>query len=438
MTKNLVNGRRSFEYTSASPFFVSAVDTPSKPRSKSAFADVPKAPEDPILGVSVAYNACKDPKKLNLGVGAYRTEQGKPYILDIVKKVEEDLVRATLDKEYLPIDGLPAFRARTSELLFGPDSAVIQEKRVATIQGLSGTGSLRIAAGFINKFLPDATVYVSIPTWGNHKNIFPQAGSKIGEYRYYDYANNSLDIEGMLADLKAAPAKSVIVLHACAHNPTGVDPTPEQWSRIADVLLEKQHVALFDVAYQGFASGDLIRDAQAVRSCVDRGVPMLVTQSYAKNMGLYGLRVGALNVVCADADEAVRVLSQLKTIVRPMYSNPPVHGARIAAAILGDKDKFEQWRVELKGMADRIISMRQQLRAALEANGAPGTWNHITDQIGMFSFTGLTKPQVELITSKWFVFMTSDGRISMAGLNTSNVQYLADAIKDVLLALPPS
>eukprot|EP00741_Cyanophora_paradoxa_P002613 tig00000615_g2535.t1 len=418
---------RSFAAASQPRFTVGGA---SSGQVEAMWKDVDQAPEDPILGVNIAFNADKDPRKLNLGVGAYRTEEGKPLVLSVVRKVEKEIANSDMNKEYIPIEGLPDFRERTIKLILGENSAAVKENRVAVCQGLSGTGSLRIATHFLARYNPGCKAYVSNPTWGNHKNIFPAAGVPVDSYRYFSPKTNGLDFEGMLEDLKNAPEKSVMILHGCAHNPTGTDPTPEQWAAIADVVKARRHVALFDIAYQGFASGSLDRDAAAVRLFVERGLPVLITQSYAKNMGLYGERVGACSVVCESENEAKRVLSQLKTIVRPMYSSPPVHGARIASAILGDKALFGEWEVELKGMADRIIAMREALRGELVANGAPGTWDHIVDQIGMFSFTGLNTAQVERMINTHHVHMTKDGRISMAGVNTKNVAYLAAAMKD--------
>ncbi|KAG0557674.1 hypothetical protein KC19_11G148700 [Ceratodon purpureus] len=395
----------------------------------SVFENVQQAPEDPILGVTVAYNKDPSPSKLNLGVGAYRTEEGKPLVLDVVKRAEQQLVaEKSRNKEYQAITGNQQFNKLSARLILGPDSPAIAKNCVATVQALSGTGALRIGAEFLAAHYAKPQIFLPMPTWGNHNKIFPLGGVSQKPYRYYDPKTRGLDYEGMLEDLKAAPDGAVILLHACAHNPTGVDPTEEQWEGIRKVIRSKNQLPFFDCAYQGFASGSLDKDAYAVRSFVADGGECLISQSFAKNMGLYGERVGALNIVCRSAPVASRVDSQLKLVIRPMYSSPPVHGAAIAAAILEDGNLFKNWTVELKGMADRIISMRHQLYDALQERGTPGDWDHVLKQIGMFTFTGLNKSQVEFMTREYHIYMTSDGRISMAGLSSRTVPHLADAM----------
>lgn len=397
----------------------------------SKFESVTMAPPDPILGVSEAFRADDSDVKLNLGVGAYRTEELKPYVLDVVNKAEKLMLEKGENKEYLPIEGLASFNNATVDLLLGADNPVIKQGRVATVQSLSGTGSLRLGAVFIARYLPGATVYLSSPTWGNHKNIFSDAGVPWKEYRYFDKKTVGLDFEGFIEDIKAAPEGSVIVLHGCAHNPTGIDPTKEQWEIIADVIEEKNHVPFFDVAYQGFASGSLDEDAYSVRRFVERGLEVLVAQSYSKNLGLYSERVGAINAVVHSPEVAVRVKSQLKRIARPMYSNPPVHGARIVSNVVNDPTLFSEWKAEMESMAGRIKTVRKVLYDYLAEKDKSGKdWSFILQQIGMFSFTGLNPPQVENMTKKWHVYMTKDGRISLAGLSSAKAEYLADAILD--------
>ncbi|XVE53561.1 hypothetical protein DITRI_Ditri03aG0012800 [Diplodiscus trichospermus] len=384
----------------------------------SRFEGITMAPPDPILGVSEAFKADNHELKLNLGVGAYRTEELQPYVLNVVKK-------------YLPIEGLAAFNKVTAELLFGADNPVIKQQRVATVQGLSGTGSLRLAAALIERYFSGAKVLISSPTWGNHKNIFNDARVPWSEYRYYDPKTVGLDFEGMIADIKAAPEGSFILLHGCAHNPTGIDPTSEQWGIIADVIQEKNHIPFFDIAYQGFASGSLDADAASVRMFVARGMEVIAAQSYSKNLGLYAERIGAINVVCSSPDAAARVKSQLKRIARPMYSNPPVHGARIVASVVGDPAIFKEWNAEMEMMAGRIKNVRQKLFDSLSSKDKSGKdWSFVLKQIGMFSFTGLNKAQCDNMTNKWHVYMTKDGRISLAGLSLAKCEYLADAIID--------
>ncbi|KAK8597794.1 hypothetical protein V6N13_095191 [Hibiscus sabdariffa] len=395
----------------------------------SVFAAIVQAPEDPILGVTVAYNKDQSPIKLNLGVGAYRTEEGKPLVLNVVRKAEQLLVNdQSRVKEYLPILGLAEFNKLSAKLILGDDSPAIQENRVATAQCLSGTGSLRVGAEFLAKHYNERTIYIPQPSWGNHLKVFTMAGLSVKTYSYYDPTTRGLNFQGLLEDLGAAPAGAIVLLHACAHNPTGVDPTVEQWEQIRQLIRSKGLLPFFDSAYQGFASGSLDADAQPVRMFVADGGECFIAQSYAKNMGLYGERVGALSIVCKAADVASRVESQLKLVIRPMYSNPPLHGASIASTILKNSDLYNEWKVELKAMADRIISMRKQLFDALTAKGTPGDWSHIIKQIGMFTFTGLNRDQVAFMTKEYHIYMTSDGRISMAGLSSSTVPHLADAI----------
>lgn len=395
----------------------------------SVFAHVVRAPEDPILGVTVAYNKDSSPVKVNLGVGAYRTEEGKPLVLNVVRRAEQMLVNDTSRvKEYLSITGLADFNKLSAKLIFGADSPAIKENRVTTVQCLSGTGSLRVGAEFLARHYHEHTIYIPQPTWGNHPKIFTLAGLSVKYYRYYDPATRGLDFQGLLDDLTAAPSGAIVLLHACAHNPTGVDPTIDQWEKIRKLMRSKGLLPFFDSAYQGFASGNLDADAQSVRMFVADGGECLAAQSYAKNMGLYGERVGALSFVCKDSNVASKVESQLKMVIRPMYSNPPIHGASIVAIILKDRQMYDEWTVELKAMADRIISMRQQLYDAMQARGTPGDWSHIIKQIGMFTFTGLNVEQVSFMTREYHIYMTSDGRISMAGLSSRTVPHLADAM----------
>ncbi|RMZ90947.1 hypothetical protein DV736_g1819, partial [Chaetothyriales sp. CBS 134916] len=398
----------------------------------STFANVKQGPPDAILGITEAFKADSFPEKINLGVGAYRDDNGKPYVLPSVRVAEEKVIQKKLDKEYAGITGVPSFTQAAAILAYGPDSKVIQEDRVAITQSISGTGALRIGGAFLERFYPyGKTIYVPSPSWANHKAVFTDSGLEVKQYKYYNKDTIGLDFEGLIADLKAAPAKSIVLLHACAHNPTGIDPTPAQWKQISDVVKEKEHFPFFDMAYQGFASGDTDRDAYALRLFVQEGHELVLAQSFAKNMGLYGERVGAFSVVTASAEEKNRVDSQIKILVRPLYSNPPVHGARIASEILNDPALNQQWLGEVKGMADRIIKMRALLKENLEKLGSKQKWDHITDQIGMFAYTGLQPEQMDALAKEHSVYATKDGRISVAGITSGNVKRLAESIYKV-------
>lgn len=400
-------------------------------RAASVWANVPQGPPDAILGITEAFKKDTSEKKINLGVGAYRDDYGKPYVLDAVRAAEAKVVSQKLDKEYAPITGVPAFVKAAIELAYGPDSTPVLENRVAATQTVSGTGALRVVAEFLARFYPSKEVYMPSPTWANHAAVFKAAGLTPQSYRYYDKQTISLDINGMIDDLEQIPDGSIVLLHACAHNPTGVDPTQEQWRRIEEVVKRKGHFPFFDMAYQGFASGDIARDAYAVRYFVEQGHQVALCQSFAKNMGLYGERTGAFSLVCDSPEERARVDSQLKIVIRPLYSNPPINGARIAAEILNDPALKEQWLQEVKGMADRMIKMRHLLKDNLEKLGSKRDWSHVTSQIGMFCYTGLSGEQVDRLAKEFSVYCTRDGRISISGITSANVLHLATAIHEV-------
>ncbi|KAL5494895.1 AAT1 [Sanghuangporus weigelae] len=398
-------------------------------RALSTWSAVPAGPPDPILGVTEAFKADTDPRKINLGVGAYRDDAGKPYVLPSVKRAEQTLSSSLLDKEYLPITGLPEFTKNAAKLAYGGESKPLVSNSISVTQSISGTGALRIGGAFLARFYPHTKViYLPVPSWGNHTPIFRDSGLEVRGYRYFDKKTVGLDFAGLKEDLQNAPERSIVLLHACAHNPTGIDPTPEQWKEISDIVKDKKLFPFFDMAYQGFASGSTARDAFAIRHFVSQGHQIALAQSFAKNMGLYGERVGAFSLITADPEEKARVDSQLKIVIRPMYSNPPLHGARIANTILSSQELYSQWEGEVKGMADRIISMRDKLYDTLTGLNTPGEWGHIKSQIGMFSFTGLTQPQTKALAEKAHIYMTSDGRISMAGLNAKNIEYFAESV----------
>ncbi|KAI9912167.1 hypothetical protein PsorP6_008794 [Peronosclerospora sorghi] len=399
-------------------------------------ASIPMGPADPILGLTERFNKDTNPRKVSLGVGAYRDDDSNPYVLPSVLEAEKRIMAAGVNKEYAGIAGMKDFVDLSLQFAYGEDCKALKEGRITGVQTISGTGGVRLAGEFFSKFLGKNTpVYLPNPTWGNHIPIMKNAGMEVRRYTYYEPASRGLDFSGFLNDLEGAPDGSVFLLHACAHNPTGVDPTVEQWKQIADLMKVKKHIPFFDCAYQGFASGDATRDAAAIRHFVEEGHNVVLSQSYAKNFGLYGERVGSLSFVTASEEEAQRVLSQLKIIIRPMYSNPPIHGSLIVSTILSDPQLKKQWYSECKSMADRIISMRTALRSAIEkidaANGAKSDWRHITDQIGMFCYTGLTEAQVARMIEEHHIYLTKDGRISMAGVTTKNVDYIAQSIAEV-------
>ncbi|KAF7724992.1 Aspartate aminotransferase, cytoplasmic [Apophysomyces ossiformis] len=402
--------------------------------SVSVFQQVPQAPPDVIFHLTAQYKADTDPRKINVGVGAFRTDEQKPYVLPVVKKADAILFNDdTLDHEYLPIAGLPSYTGAAAKLILGENSPAIQENRVAAVQTISGTGANHTGAAFLAAhYTKSRKCYISRPTWANHRNIFTMLGFEVEEYPYWDPKTRGLDYDGMRQTMLDAPEGSIFIVHACAHNPTGVDPTQEQWKGIAEVMRAKNHFPFFDCAYQGFASGDLDRDAWAVRYFVDQGFELFVAQSFAKNFGLYGERAGNLTIVAKSSEEAKKVFSQFEKLQRSEISNPPAYGSRIVDIVLNDPALYSEWKENLRYMSNRIISMRKALFEKLQELQTPGTWNHIVDQIGMFSFTGLTASQVRVLKEKYHIYMTDNGRVSMAGLSTQNVDYFAKAVDDVV------
>ncbi|ORX44240.1 aspartate aminotransferase [Hesseltinella vesiculosa] len=400
----------------------------------SVFNTVAQAPADVIFSLTAGYKADKHPQKINVGVGAFRTDELKPYVLPVVKKADTILFNnADLDHEYLPIAGEPSYTRAATKLILGDNSPAIAQGRTGAVQTISGTGANHTGAAFLAAhFKGSGKVYISNPTWANHRNIFASLGFDVQEYPYWHPATKSLDYEGMINTIREAPSGSIFILHPCAHNPTGVDPTQEQWKGIADAMREKNQFTFFDCAYQGFASGDLDKDAWAVRYFVEQGFELFVAQSFAKNFGLYGERAGNLTFVCKTPEDTKRVLSQFEKLQRSEISNPPAYGSRIVDIVLNDPALYAEWKENLKYMSSRIIDMRQKLYQHLVDLKTPGTWNHIVDQIGMFSFTGLKAPQVKVMIEKYHIYLTDNGRISMAGLSNSNVEYFARAVDDVV------
>eukprot|EP00316_Scyphosphaera_apsteinii_P012464 CAMPEP_0119315378 /NCGR_PEP_ID=MMETSP1333-20130426/35607_1 /TAXON_ID=418940 /ORGANISM="Scyphosphaera apsteinii, Strain RCC1455" /LENGTH=424 /DNA_ID=CAMNT_0007320719 /DNA_START=30 /DNA_END=1304 /DNA_ORIENTATION=- len=401
-------------------------------RSSAMWAAVPAGPPDPILGLVEAFKEDPHPDKVVLAAGTYRTDEGTPWVLPSVKEAEARIVASGLDKEYLGITGLAALNEAARAFALGSDSPALKEGRVCSVQTLSGTGACRLIGEFYKTFLgAGAPFYLPKPSWGNHSKIFAAAGLDVRGYRYWDPKTLGLDLDGMIDDLKEIPDGSAILLHACAHNPTGVDPTPDEWRTISAALKGRDVALFFDTAYQGFASGDAERDAFALRLFEADGHAFALGQSFAKNFGLYGERVGVLSLLCSDPDEAKRVESQLKILVRPMYSSPPLSGARICLEVLKDEKLSAQWRDECATMANRIISMRSALKEALEKQGSVLSWEHVTNQIGMFCYSGLSPSQVDRLRDEFHVYVTRDGRISMAGVTSHNVDYIAAAIHTV-------
>lgn len=398
--------------------------------AESPYSQFEMAPIDPIVGLNEVFAKDDFPQKVIVGVGAYRDDLGKPYVLPSVKKAEKIMLDEGLDMEYAGIAGEPKFIDLALKFVYGNDSKPLTENRVHGIQSLSGTGGLRVYGELMKKH-GYKKIYLPDPTWGNHIPIFKNSGLDVQKYRYYDSATSTLDFDNMMKDIKSMPEGSIILLHACAHNPTGMDPSIEQWKEMSDTIKQCNLVPFFDCAYQGFASGNADTDAAAVRIFVDDGHLISMVQSFSKNFGLYGQRVGALSVVGADEEEAKRVVSQMKTVVRPMYSNPPRHGARIITTILEDPNLTAEWYDECKAMADRINLMRTLLKEKLAEAGSAKNWDHVTNQIGMFAYSGLNKDQVMEMREKHHVYCTADGRISMAGVTSANVDYIANAIHDV-------
>ncbi|XP_017777730.1 PREDICTED: aspartate aminotransferase, cytoplasmic [Nicrophorus vespilloides] len=400
----------------------------------SRFAQVEAAPAIEVFALNKGYTEDTFKNKVSLGVGAYRNEEGTPWVLPVVRLAEKNLAADdTINKEYFPILGLENFSFNATKLLLGAQNDAFIEQRAFGVQSLSGTGALRIGAEFLHRVLGYNVYYYSNPSWENHKLIFNNSGfTESREYRYWCPESRGLNMEGLLEDLRGAPENAVIILHVCAHNPTGCDPTEEQWKEIADVMEERKLFPFFDSAYQGFASGDLEKDSWVVRYFVSRGFELFCAQSFSKNFGLYNERIGNLTIVLNNASNAPLIKSQMSIIVRGMYSNPPSHGARIVSFVLNNNDLFNEWKDNVRTMSTRIFEMRKALRGALERLQTPGNWDHITTQIGMFSYTGLTAKQSQHMVEKHHIYMLRSGRISMCGLTHKNIEYVASAIHETV------
>ncbi|WP_374339888.1 aromatic amino acid transaminase [Methyloversatilis sp.] len=397
----------------------------------SVFSSVEMAPRDPILGLTEAFNADTRTTKVNLGVGVYYDDAGKLPLLRAVRSAEETRMKNAPPRGYQPIEGAPAYNKAVQDLLFGEGAALTADGRVVTAQALGGTGALKIGADFLKRLLPQAKVYISDPSWENHRALFEAAGFEVDVYPYFDADTRGVRFEAMIAHLKALPAGQIVLLHACCHNPTGADLTDAQWAEVVDVCKARELVPFLDMAYQGFADG-IDQDAVAVRQFVASGLSFVISSSFSKSFSLYGERVGALSIVTASKDEAGRVLSQLKRTIRTNYSNPPTHGGAIVASVLATPELRTMWEQELGEMRERIRAMRTGLVDKLSARGVARDFSFVVRQRGMFSYTGLTVAQVDRLRDEFGIYAVSTGRICLAALNSKNIDYVADSLATIL------
>ena len=395
------------------------------------FQHVEFYPGDPILSLVETFNQDPRAEKVNLGIGIYFDNHGKLPLLDCVRSAEIERAATAQPRPYLPMEGLAAYRSAVQNLLFGQNHPALAEKRIATIQTLGGSGALKVGADFLKRWFPEAQAYVSDPTWDNHKSIFEGAGIPTGTYPYYNPATGGVKFEEMLAFFLSLPEHSILILHPCCHNPTGVDLTPAQWDAVLDIIQTRHLITFMDIAYQGFGD-DLNSDAYAIRQAAAMCLPLLVSNSFSKNMSLYGERVGGLSVVCPSTEEAALVLGQLKAGVRRIYSSPPAHGGYIAAAVMNSETLRAQWENEVYAMRDRIRTMRQKLYDALSAKVPGRDFGYFLSQRGMFSYTGLSPAQVQRLQDEFAVYLVASGRMCVAGLNEGNIDYVADAFAEVL------
>ena len=398
---------------------------------KSLFESVEQAPRDPIFGLNEQFNADTRTNKVNLGVGVYYDDAGRLPLLEAVYKAELALVQAGAARGYLPIEGIPGYNSGAQVLLFGKESELAASGRVLTAQSLGGTGALKLGADFLKRLLPESHVVISDPSWENHRALFERAGFQVDSYPYYDKNTNGLNFDAMSACLKALPEQTIVVLHACCHNPTGIDPTPEQWQQIAQIVQQQNLVPFFDIAYQGFGEG-LEQDASVIRLFAEMDMTMVISSSFSKSFSLYGERVGALTLVSSSAEESARVLSQLKRVIRTNYSTPPTHGAKVVAEVLNTPELYALWEKELGEMRERIRAMRIQLTQKLQDKGVSKDFSFVLDQRGMFSYSGLSIEHVDRLRDDYGIYAVSTGRICVAALNSGNIDYVADAIAAVL------
>ncbi|MFS1865079.1 amino acid aminotransferase [Vibrio breoganii] len=395
------------------------------------FEKVVAAPADPILGLTEEFKKDARDTKINLGVGIYKNEQGSTPVLATVKKAEQAILETETTKSYLTIEGTAEYGLAVQKLLFGENSAIVSEKRAKTAQAPGGTGALRVAGEFIKRHLNGAKIWISNPTWANHKGVFTAAGIEIAEYRYYNAETKAKDFDAMLADLEQANAGDIVLLHGCCHNPTGIDPTADEWQALAKLAADKKLIPLFDFAYQGFAKG-VEEDAAGLRAFAEQNSEILVASSFSKNFGLYNERVGAFTLVAANAEVAQTAFSQVKGIIRSIYSNPPAHGSAVVTHILNNAELRKEWEAEVKEMRDRIQEMRTLFVETLKAQGVSRDFSFIERQNGMFSFSGLTKDQVTRLKDEFAIYIVGSGRISVAGMTKDNMLPLCKGIAVVL------
>ena len=400
--------------------------------TSSVLENIKMAPKDPILGVTEAYNADQNPKKVNLGVGVYTDDNGKVPVLQCVRRAEQKLAETAMPRNYLPIDGLAIYDRAVQETLFGADSPAVKDGRIVTVQTLGGTGGLKVGGDFLRRVNPGADIYISDPSWENHRAIFEYAGFTVKTYPYYDPATNGLKFDAMLAALDQLPSGAIVLLHACCHNPTGVDLSAAQWEKVITVVNKRALVPFLDIAYQGFAEG-LEADAATIRRFTAECPAVFVSSSFSKSLSLYGERVGALSIVTASKDEAARTLSQLKRVIRTNYSNPPTHGGQAVALVLTTPELRKQWDQELGQMRERIKVMRREFVEKVRALRADFDLSFIVDQRGMFSYSGLTKEQVHQLRDEYSIYAIDSGRICVASLNSTNIDYVAQAVAKVLV-----
>jgi aromatic-amino-acid transaminase len=389
------------------------------------------APRDPILGVTEVFVADKNPRKVNLGVGVYYDDAGKVPLLECVQRAEQQRVQSGAPKSYLPIDGLQSYDQAVQALVFGAKAPLLREKRVITVQALGGTGGLKIGADFLRQISPDAQVWISEPSWENHRALFEGAGFKVEAYPYYDPATRGLKFDAMLVALQALPAGTIVVLHSCCHNPTGVDLSQEQWRKVLGVVQARGLVPFLDLAYQGFGDG-IDADAFAPRLFAGAMSPIFLSSSFSKSLSLYGERIGAFSLVAASADEAARALSQVKRVVRTNYSNPPTHGGDIVARVLDTPELRALWEKELGAMRERIKAMRKALAEGVQRRVPGADYSFVIKQRGLFSYTGLSKAQVERLRTEYSIYAIDTGRVCVAALNSGNIDYVAEAIAKVI------